>query len=449
MVDAQAGLSRRVFVSGGLALSAATGCRTAAAQTPAIIAQTVGRRRDGFVKDLTHLVDLNGTNQGGKWWDYQGPMTPTDRFFVRNEYPTPLAATEPRVDPRTWTLTLHGNGLDQALTLTYNDLLKMRSRPIISVMECAGNARSLYWEQQGFLTEPTKVGGTGWGFGGSGQAEWQIVPFTALFERAGLKPTAKHVLLWSGVDGAKPGTSSDTGRPIPLSTLLALGDAAGLAFKMNGKDLTADHGAPVRAVVPGWCGAASTKWLTEIKVATHNFWVPLNSHRHVMIGPNYPPPVPHATDEYRFVQPGGVRGPAVTWSPPRSFLTLPLVLDKQPKIPHNYPLRPGERPKVRAGAQMLRGYAYAPEHGISHVDVRLDKRAWIRATLVPETVRAAGQGGRLGWRQFQIAWTARPGRHVLETRVTDTAGNSQPLAVPFNEGGFNFWAVPRFHVDVG
>lgn len=40
------------------------------------------------------------------------------------------------------------------------------------------------------------------------------------------------------------------------------------------------------------------------------------------------------------------------------------------------------------------------------------------------------------------------GRHVIETRTTDTTGDQQPETVPFNQGGFNFWAVPKFHVEV-
>jgi sulfane dehydrogenase subunit SoxC len=445
MGGATSGISRRHILAVGLSL---VGTSAAGAQTPLVLKVQAPRQRAGFVKDLTHLIDLDGTNQGGKWWDYTGAITPNDKFYVRNSYPTPLPQTDPRVDPKTWQLRIHGDGVDQDLTITYNDLLKLRSRPVVCVMECAGNGRSLFWEQQDMLAEPTKVAGTGWGFGGSGQAEWQIVPFTEIFGLAGLKTTAKHVLLWSGVDSATPGSQSDTGRPIPLAALLAMGPNAGLAFKMNGKDLPADHGAPVRALIPGWCGAASTKWLTEIKVARHNFWVPLNSRRHVMIGPDYPAPVPQPGDEFRFVKPDGVRGPAVTWSPPRSFLTMPLVLAKQPKFPHNYPLQPGELPKARAGQQTLRGYAYAPEHGIAHVDVRLDGSAWTRADLLPETARAAGPGRRYGWRQFQIEWQARPGRHVIETRVTDRSGSSQPLSLPFNEGGFNFWAIPQFKVQV-
>jgi sulfite oxidase len=39
-----------------------------------------------------------------------------------------------------------------------------------------------------------------------------------------------------------------------------------LAYMMNGVDIPADHGFPVRAVVPGFTGARSVKWLGKIAV---------------------------------------------------------------------------------------------------------------------------------------------------------------------------------------
>lgn len=36
-----------------------------------------------------------------------------------------------------------------------------------------------------------------------------------------------------------------------------------LAYEMNGKPLTRDHGYPVRVVVPGVVGARNVKWLGE------------------------------------------------------------------------------------------------------------------------------------------------------------------------------------------
>jgi DMSO/TMAO reductase YedYZ molybdopterin-dependent catalytic subunit len=407
--------------------------------------KAAGRIRPTFVKDLGQLVDLNTFNQGGAYWNYNTFITPIDQFFIRNEFATPRAEFDRRVDPRFWSLTIHGNAITRPLTITYDDLMKMPSRHIICTMECAGNGRSLFWEQQNMVSDPQKVGGTGWGLGGIGQAEWQYVPMSHILSLVGLKPDAKQVLFWSGVDNKenKPGAIGDRGRPLDVSVLRQNADVIGLAFKMNGKDLPADHGGPVRALVPGYCGAASTKWLTEIKIANHNFWVPLNSTAHIKVGPDYPAPKSAEGDEFRGgITPQKILGQAVTWSPPKSLITVPLVLQKQPKYPHNYPLKPAELPKLATGPQMVRGYAWAPQYGVRKVEYRIDKGDWQTARIELPNL------GRFTWVRFDFPWDAPQGRHQIETRVVDRRGATQPETVPFNAGGFDFWAVPRFDVEV-
>jgi hypothetical protein len=91
---------------------------------------------------------------------------------------------------------------------------------------------------------------------------------------------------------------------------------------------------------------------------------------------------------------------------------------------------------------MLSGLAWAPQNGVKHVDVRVDGRGWKRAQI-----RRPIQS-KYAWVQFQIPWNATPGRHVIETRTTDNDNEVQPESVPYNQGGFDFWAVPKFHVDV-
>ena len=44
-----------------------------------------------------------------------------------------------------------------------------------------------------------------------------------------------------------------------------------IAYQMNGRDLPADHGHPVRAIVPGHYGMASVKWLTRIHAVREPF----------------------------------------------------------------------------------------------------------------------------------------------------------------------------------
>ena len=386
------------------------------------------------------LTDLNVTNQGGPYWNFDSYITPVPEFYIRNAFPTPRPELDRRVDPRYWKLQIHGDAVERELTIDYNDLLKMPSRSIMSVMQCTGNGRTLFWEQEDMLNDPTKVTGNGWGLGGVGMAEWEYVPMSYILGLVGLKPNAKACLFWSGVDGKAPNTQSDTGRPIPISELKERADEIGLAFKMNGMPLPADHGAPVRALVPGWCGGASTKWLTEIKIASYDFWVRLNTTDHSLIGPDYPPPKPGPNDEFRFVRPDQLLGIPVTWQEARSTLAIPLTLTKSPDIPANYPLARGEMPVMSAGQQTLHGYAWAPHFGVRQVDVRVNGGRWQAARLID------AQPNRYSWVRFEFPFNPAPGDYVIETRTTDRKGIPQPAAVPFNKGGYNFFAIPKFNV---
>jgi DMSO/TMAO reductase YedYZ molybdopterin-dependent catalytic subunit len=44
-----------------------------------------------------------------------------------------------------------------------------------------------------------------------------------------------------------------------------------IAYQMNGRDLSEDHGFPVRAIVPGHYAMASVKWLTRIYAVREPF----------------------------------------------------------------------------------------------------------------------------------------------------------------------------------
>ena len=77
-----------------------------------------------------------------------------------------------------------------------------------------------------------------------------------------------------GADGGKlddlkaPPGELKFARSIPLQK--ARGDVL-LAYKMNDVDLPAQHGFPVRAIVPGWYAMASIKWLQRIIVTDRPF----------------------------------------------------------------------------------------------------------------------------------------------------------------------------------
>ena len=403
----------------------------------------LGRYRDELVKDLSQLTDLSFKSQGAQWWQLNTFITPIEQFFIRNTYATPLAAYDKRVDREHWRLKIHGNGIEREITITYDDLIKMPSRSIVCTMECAGNGRTMFWEQQGMTSGDTKVKGNGWGLGAVGQAEWQYVPMSHILGLVGLKKSAKWALFWSGVDAKRAGEQSETGRPLPVGELTGRGDVIGLVYKMNGLDLPPDHGGPVRVLVPGWTGAASIKWLTEIKIAENNFWVPLSAFDHVFEGPTYKAPKPAPDDEFRFCQPKQIVGPMVTWLKPKSLITLPLQVTESHALPHNYPLKLSEKPRLPSGQRTITGFAWGPQYGVARVDYRIDSGPWQRATLRGPNM------GRYTWVRFHFDWDAQPGDHVIETRTTDLAGQKQPDDdIPFNSGGYEFWGVPRIPVTV-
>ncbi len=320
------------------------------------------------------------------------------------------------------------------MEISYNDLLKMPARTITANMQCHGNCRNLFWEVQGYTGQ--QVSGGSWVMGAIGLAEWRYVPLSQILDSAKLKPDARTALFWSGVDGG------DMGRPMPISEILARGDDIGICYQMNGNDLTPDHGAPVRLVVPGWGGTASIKWLTEMRVTNKRVWCRLNTKGEVYIGDAYPRPEFGADDEFIGVTAEDIKGPMVTWMPPQSTLTVPMVLEKTPNLPANYPLKRGELPTLQTGQQIMRGYAWGSQYGVRDVDYRIDGGSWQPARILPPNM------GRYVWVRFEFPWDAPPGEHTIETRTTDNSGFAQPATQPPNLFGMANGTIPRFRIRV-
>ncbi|MFA5907397.1 MAG: molybdopterin-dependent oxidoreductase [Vicinamibacterales bacterium] len=103
-------------------------------------------------------------------------------------------------------------------------------------------------------------------FGLMSVAEWDGVPLADVVAR--LKPAKDATaVLVSGFDHiGQVSQRSIVGASwvFPLSSLDKLG--AHLAVRMNGEPLPADHGRPVRLVVPGWYGCTWIKWVNEIRL---------------------------------------------------------------------------------------------------------------------------------------------------------------------------------------
>ena len=198
-----------------------------------------------------------------------GYLVPNDRFYVRSHAPTPV------VDVSAWTLGIEGDGVRRPVAYSYDEL--WNRFPLVSVIrtiECAGNRRVLLGDEFGSAFE-----GTQWGRGAIGTAEWTGVRLRDLLEPAGLAPGAREVMPES-LDAIR------ARRPMPLAKARA--DDTIVALAMNGEILPADHGFPARAVVSGWLGAASIKWLARIEVSRGHLCVPWNTEDYVLVGPALP-----------------------------------------------------------------------------------------------------------------------------------------------------------------
>jgi DMSO/TMAO reductase YedYZ molybdopterin-dependent catalytic subunit len=399
-----------------------------AGPAPATPPRQILRKPDG------RLLNIGATVRSGRYWDFTTWMTPVDEFYIRNHYPTPTSAEKPELARENWKMRVHGDSVERPMEITYNDLLKMPARTIVANMQCHGNARNLFWENQGYT--PQQVTGGSWVMGAIGLAEWRYVPLSHILGQVGLKPDARTALFWSGVDGG------DMGRPMPVAEILSRSDDIGLCFQMNGNDLTADHGSPVRLVVPGWGGTASIKWITEMRVTNKRVWSRLNTKGEVYIGDAYARPEVSPDDEFIGVTADDVKGPMVTWMPPQSTLTVPLVLEKTPNMPANYPLQRGQLPTLSAGLQTMRGYAWGPQHGVRDVEYRIDGGPWQPARILPPNL------GRYAWVRFEFPWEATAGEHAIETRTTDGSGYVQPVTQPANLLGMANGTIPRFRIRV-
>ena len=119
-----------------------------------------------------------------------------------------------------------------------------------------------------------KVGGLQWELGAVSTAEWTGVPLAAVLKRAGVKAGATEVVLEGADNGAITKEPVSPGkihyaRSLPLAK--ALMPEVILAYKMNSEPLPLSHGFPLRAIVPGWYGMASVKWLTRVVLTDTTF----------------------------------------------------------------------------------------------------------------------------------------------------------------------------------
>ncbi len=304
-----------------------------------------------------------------------GLLTPNALFYVRSHFKAPV------LDEAGWKLEV-GGAVREAFSVSLDELRAMPSVTRTATLECAGNGRVFLVPQ---------VEGAQWELGAVSTAEWTGVPLGALLERAGLEASACEIVL----EGADQGTPKE--QPVPPGEIhyarsipVAKADEVLLAYRMNGEALSTDHGFPVRAVVPGWYGAASVKWLTRILVVKESFR-------------GYFQTSDYAFWEYKDGHP----------------VRVPLGLNALKSAI----ARPRVREEIRAGSTYTAaGAAWGGDAPLDRIELSTDDGAsWAAA----EWMDPAREGV---WRRWEYVWQvpSEPGRRVLRSRVWDADGRTQP-----------------------
>ncbi|HEU0300429.1 MAG TPA: molybdopterin-dependent oxidoreductase, partial [Longimicrobium sp.] len=194
-------------------------------------------------------------------------ITPPGQFYRRTNFYVP------EIDPAAWQLPVCGE-VEAPFTLDWDELRALPRHSVAVTLECAGNARSL-------VTPATP--GQQWEHGAVSTAVFTGVSLRALLERA--RPRAGAVeVLFTGADsgGVGAGRTEPFARSIPMA--LAQDPDVLLAWEMNGEPLPAEHGYPLRLVVPRWYGVASVKWLAEVRVIAEPFRGHFQFEKYIYLG---------------------------------------------------------------------------------------------------------------------------------------------------------------------
>ncbi len=287
----------------------------------------------------------------------EGEVTPTESFYQVSKN-----AFNPKVNATGWKLDISGL-VNTPVSFDFDGIKKLPVQTRYHTLTCISNP----------------VGGEY-----IGNAEWRGTPLKGILEQAGVKPGVKR-LVFTCADGY---TDS-----IPLE--VALDPRTTLAYEMNGKPLTDDHGFPARMLIPDIYGMKNAKWVTSITLVD--------------------------TDYLGFWQKQGWDNGAQIKT--QSSITFPIEADD-----------------VKAGQKVtLKGIAFAGARGIKKVELSTDNGAnWAEATIKPSLSDTS-------WALWRVEWNVPSGakNYTLKVRATDGTGAAQSSSKdePFPSGSSGYHTI--------
>ena len=400
-------LRRRNFLKSSLLLSggAMTFSLPVRANTQAVPELPASMRQTGkpfsnygqpseYEKTVIRWISANSDVPGnGVSWsplhELAGTITPNGLHFERHHNGVP------EIDPKQHEFVINGL-VENPLTFSVTNLLRYPMHSRICFIECGGNSNTSW------RTEPVQSA-AGYTHGLVSNAEWTGIPVKLLLKEAGVKTEAKWAIA-EGADGASLNIS------IPLEKLL---DDAFIALYQNGERLRPENGYPMRLILPGWEGITQVKWLRQLLLVE----APAQSR--------------DETAQYTELMPNGKAQQFSFIMQPKSIITSPSVGMVLPDNP---------------GIYQISGLAWSGFGKVASVEVSCDGGAsWQEASLQTPVLDKA-------FTRFSIGWQWNGEAAILQSRVTDEAGNIQPTRERLlkEKGKHNFFhynAIISWEVD--
>ncbi|MDS0295194.1 sulfite oxidase [Halogeometricum luteum] len=340
-------------------------------------------------------------------------LTPREEHYVRNHHRTP------EIDAEEWTVSLTGlvdSEADLSMAAIRNDY---PTESVVHMMECSGNGRAYF---------SPDAEGDQWTFGAVGNAVWTGTPLRAVLEDHGADTGDEQ---WLTAMGGEAKADEDVFcRSVPMAK--ALEDCI-LAYEMNGDPMTAEHGYPVRLLVPGWFGNNSVKWVEEVRVmdsmVAGEEWESRDGRDYTEYQQSSYRIVPAQDDEaerHASVETVDTRDQMRETEEVRNA----YLFDQLVKSLVTSPADGADRSPGADGRIEVAGVAWSGDDAVEAVEVSTDGgETWADAEFVGPDL------GRYAVRKFRYVWDADPGEHTVVSRATDDRGRTQPATVSDPEEG--------------
>jgi hypothetical protein len=270
------------------------------------------------------------------------PGTRAEITPIASFYQVSIDSEPPRLDPFTWRLSIEGL-VESPLMLSLDDLRALPSIDQVSTLSCQFNP----------------VGGDL-----IGTARWTGTRLRDLLNRTGLKAAAKAVNFHSLDDYYESASLAE-----------AMDERALLIYAMNGSQLSAAHGLPLRLFLPDRYGMKQPKWLSRITLTDSpglGYW-----------------------RDRQWDSDATVAATAVIDS-----IAVNQIDPKTGTVP-------------------VGGIAYAGSRGIRKVEIQIDSSPWMPVTLRAPALSQAS------WVQWRFNAPYQSGAHIFRVRATDGSGGLQ------------------------